>query len=394
MTSPLKTENKDKTQSQAEGLPTEGSSSGSSIENEGIQKETTSHQGKLILDATVVEQAIRYPTDLSLLNEAREFSEQIIDKLYPQTKLNKKPRSYRKKARASFLAIVKQKRPGRKKLRKGIKQQLQYLRRNPGHIEQLLTHWPEGTELPLPRWQLYRYWVIQPLYQQQWEMFQTNTRRCGHRIVSISQPYVRPIVRGKQHKPVEFGAKLSVSLTGDGMARVDHLRWDAFHEGLDLKSQVEDYHKRTGYYPAKVFADPLYGTRENRDYLKQKGIHFAGKPLGRPKKVTEENQEEMKQGKAQRRADYLQRIPIEGKFGQGKNGYRLNYIRAKRADTSFAWINSIFMVMNLLILERIFFICYKLSFSGAIVTIKKLLVLAIDNIMILNPFPKKQKLTY
>jgi len=326
MTSPLKTENKDKTQSQAEGLPTEGSSSGSSIENEGIQKETTSHQGKLILDATVVEQAIRYPTDLSLLNEAREFSEQIIDKLYPQTKLNKKPRSYRKKARASFLAIVKQKRPGRKKLRKGIKQQLQYLRRNPGHIEQLLTHWPEGTELPLPRWQLYRYWVIQPLYQQQWEMFQTNTRRCGHRIVSISQPYVRPIVRGKQHKPVEFGAKLSVSLTGDGMARVDHLRWDAFHEGLDLKSQVEDYHKRTGYYPAKVFADPLYGTRENRDYLKQKGIHFAGKPLGRPKKVTEENQEEMKQGKAQRRADYLQRIPIEGKFGQGKNGYRLNYI--------------------------------------------------------------------
>ncbi len=58
---------------------------------------------------------------------------------------------------------------------------------------------------------------------------------------------------------------------------------------------------------------------------------------------------------AQRREEYLQRIPIEGKFGQGKNGYRLNYIRAKRADTSEAWINSIFLVMNLLILLRIFF---------------------------------------
>jgi hypothetical protein len=135
------------------------------------------HTGKLILDATVVEQAIRYPTDLSLLNEAREFSEKIIDKLYPHTGLAKKPRTYRNKARKAFLAIVKQRRPGGKKLRRGIKQQLQYLRRNLGHIEQLLTHWPEGIELPLPRWLLYRYWVIQHLYEQQWEMVQTKTHR-------------------------------------------------------------------------------------------------------------------------------------------------------------------------------------------------------------------------
>lgn len=50
---------------------------------------------KLILDATVAPQAIRYPTDLSLLNEAREFSEQIIDRLYPETPLKRKPRTYR-----------------------------------------------------------------------------------------------------------------------------------------------------------------------------------------------------------------------------------------------------------------------------------------------------------
>ncbi len=336
-----------------------------------MQNEAPTHQGKLILDATVVEQAIRYPTDLSLLNEAREFSEQIIDILFIHSSQEKKPRTYREKARQAFLAIVKQRRPGGKKRRRGIKQQLQYLRRNLGHIEQLLTYWPEGTELPLPRWLLYRYWVIQHLYAQQWEMYQTKTRRCDDRIVSISQPYVRPIVRGKQNKPVEFGAKLSVSLDGDGFARVDHLRWDAFHEGLDLKSQIEAYHERTGHYPEKVLADPLYGTRENRRYLKQKGIHFAGKPLGRPKTVTEENREEMKQLKAQRRTDYLQRIPIEGKFGQGKNGYRLNYIRAKRADTSIAWINSIFLVMNLLILERIFFVRCKKSLFRVILLMKQ-----------------------
>jgi len=109
----------------------------------------------------VTPQAIRYPTDLSLLNEARAFSEQIIDKLYPKTDWMKKPRTYCVKARKDYLAIVKQKRPSGKQRRRGIKQQLQYLRRNLGHIERLLEYWPDGMPIPLPRWLLYRYWVIQ-----------------------------------------------------------------------------------------------------------------------------------------------------------------------------------------------------------------------------------------
>lgn len=329
-----------------------------------------SHQGQLILDATVVEQAIRFPTDLSLLNEARQFSELIIDVLCKNLQVAAKPRTYRQKARSAYLAVAKQKRPSAKVLRRGLKQQLQYLRRNLGHIEQLLAPIPEGTPLPLPHWLLYRYWVIQHLYTQQWQMYQSKTRRCDHRIVSISQPYVRPIVRGKLGKAVEFGAKLSVSLTGDGLAHVDHLRWDAFHEGQDLVAQVEAYLARYGHYPAKVLADPLYGTRHNRDYLKQRGIHYAGKPLGRPKQVTDENREQLKQAKEQRRQDYLRRIPIEGKFGQGKQGYRLNHIRAKRANTAFAWINSIFLVMNLQILARIFFALRKQGLASFWLSLK------------------------
>ena len=329
------------------------------------------HQGRLIVDATVTEQAIRYPTDLSLLNEARELSELIIDKLCTALPDVQKPRTYRQSARKAYLAIAKQKRLSKKTLRRGIKQQLQYLRRNLGHIDSLLPFIPEGQALPLPGWLLHRYWVIQHLYQQQWDMYQAQTNRCDHRIVSISQPHVRPIVRGKLNKPVEFGAKLSVSLTGDGFAQVDRLGWDAFHEGLDLTAQVEAYRKRYGYYPERVLADPIYGTRANREYLKQRGIHFAGKPLGRPKQETNENREQLKQAKAQRKQDYRQRIPIEGKFGQGKNGYGLNYIRAKRANTSFAWISSIFLVMNLLILERIFFAWCQWSFVDFIKTVQR-----------------------
>ena len=100
-------------------------------------EEDPEHRGKLILDATVAPKAIRYPTDLSLLNEDRAFSEQIIDSLYLKTDWEKKPRTYREKTRKAYLAIVKQRRPSGKVRRRGVKQQLQYLRRNLGHIERL-----------------------------------------------------------------------------------------------------------------------------------------------------------------------------------------------------------------------------------------------------------------
>ena len=90
-------------------------------------QQSTTHRGKLIVDATVVEQAIRYPTDLGLLNEAREISEQIIDTLHPLTGMGKKVRTYRLNARKDYLALVKQRRPGNKKRRKAVGQQLRYL---------------------------------------------------------------------------------------------------------------------------------------------------------------------------------------------------------------------------------------------------------------------------
>jgi hypothetical protein len=321
-----------------------------------LADEPPRNHGKLILDATVAEQAIRYPTDLGLLNEARELSERIIDELHAKSNRaqRKKPRTYREIARKAYLSLVKLRRPSNRKRRAGIRQQLQFLQRNLNHIEAMLTEYPLGTPIPLPNGLLRRYWVLPHLYQQHYAMYKTNTRRCDDRIVSISQPYLRPIIRGKQGKAVEFGAKISVSLTGKGLAHVDKLHWDAQHEGHDLQTQVEAYKKRYGYYPEVVIADTLYGSRDNRSYLERKHIRFSGKPLGRPPKSTPENKDEIKRLKAQRRQEYRERIPIEGKFGQGKYGYRLNNIRAKRADTSAAWINSIFLVMNLLILVRVF----------------------------------------
>ncbi|MEO6423655.1 MAG: IS5 family transposase [Candidatus Nitrotoga sp.] len=216
--------------------------------------DAATHQGRLILDATVAEQAIRFPTDLSLLNESREISERIIDVLHPATGAKAKPRTYRQTARKDYLAILKQRRPKGKKLRAWIKKQLQYLRRNFQHIEQLLDVL-SGRVIPLSYSLLRKYWIIQNVVSQQEEMLRFNCKRCDNRIVSIHQPHVRPIVRGKANKAAEFGAKLSVSLTPAGIASVDHISWDAFNEGGDLPTQVEAYKQRYGYYPQSVLGD-------------------------------------------------------------------------------------------------------------------------------------------
>lgn len=323
--------------------------------------ENASHQGRLLMDATVADQMIRFPTDLGLLNEAREISEDLIDELHKERK-GKKPRTYRQQARKAYLSVSKRKRAGRQVIRRGIRQQLQYLRRNLGHIERMLDEvmGMKQTRMlipmavaafPLSHKLQRRYWVIQHVYAQQKAMYDAKSNRCEDRIVSISQPHVRPIIRGKAGKHVEFGSKISVSMLGK-LAFVDHLGWDAFNESQDLIEQVKRYRERFGFFPEVVLADGIYGTRKNRGWLKEHGIRFGGKPLGRPKKITDANMAEIRQLKRQRRDDERNRIPVEGKFGQGKNGYRLNQIRARLASTSEAWVRSIFLVMNLRALLR------------------------------------------
>ena len=314
--------------------------------------------GRLILDATVAPQAIAYPTDINLLNESREIAEKIIDVLSKETAIKKKPRTYRERARGDYLSIVKRRKPTSQTRRKGVREQLQYVQRNLKHINEMLDKLPDQ-QIPLSHKMLRKYWIIRQVYEQQKEMYDAKKQKVDNRVVSVSQPHIRPIVRGKAGKSAEFGAKLSVSLTKSGIATVDRIGWDAFNESEDLEMQVERYKEVHGHYPESVIADPIYGTRANRKWLADKRIRYCGKPLGRPRKETPENKEELKKEKKQRQADYRERIPIEGKFGQGKNGYGLGYIRAKTARTSEAWIRSIFLVMNLLVLERAFLLLIK-----------------------------------
>jgi len=305
---------------------------------------SSKNNGKLIVDATCTPADIRYPTDISLLNEAREKSEQIIDILFePLIGRQRKPRTYRRKARCLFLSYSKKRKRPTRQIRKVIGQQLRFLKRNLSTIGQLA----DQTSLTLlDRRQYKNLLVIHELYRQQQWMYENSCHRISGRIVSISQPHVRPIVRGKASAPTEFGAKLSASLV-NGSVFLDRLDWDPFNESGDLVEQIKTYKQRFGYYPESVHCDAIYRTRENRRFCKKYDIRMSGPPLGRPPKKTLENTQELRDKKLQQRQDELDRIPIEGKFGQSKRRFSLNRVMTKLADTSETAIAIVFIVMNL-----------------------------------------------
>ena len=303
--------------------------------------ENTTNQGKLLLDATVAGQTIIYPTDLGLIGQARQESERIIDVLCVTGKVDQKPRTYRRVARKQYLNVAKKKRKSKKEIRKAIGQQLRYLRRNLKSINSLLDN-VESQPFPLNRRDQKIFFVIQHIFDQQMKMYTTRTHSIEDRIVNIYQPYVRPIVRGKEKAKVEFGSKIGVSQC-NGYARINTLNWNAYNESTDLKKQVDDFNQANGHYPEVVIVDKIYGTRENRSWLKERDIRFSGKPLGRPRKEVLSPYQKRKQ-----KIEQGLRNEIEGKFGQGKNAYDLNRVRTRTAKTSESWIACIVFVMNLI----------------------------------------------
>jgi hypothetical protein len=292
------------------------------------------HKGRLLLDATVCPQDIAYPTDLDLLSEAREISERLIDGLYDKQLHAEKPRTYRKIARKEYLQTAQKKKKTKKQIRSAIRKQLGYLGRNIRSIDLLLD---ACQVIPFDRRDLKYFYVIQTLLDQQLTMFRNRTHTVEHRIVSIHQPHVRPVVRGKASASTEFGAKIQVALI-DGISFLDDLRWDAFNESKCLEESVEKYRTRFGFYPKEVLVDRIYCTRNNRKMLKGKGsgILLRAKPLGRPSATA-----------VSIHVSPGERNPIEGKFGQAKTGYGLNRIKARLKETSESWIAGIILVLNL-----------------------------------------------
>jgi hypothetical protein len=327
--------------------PTEPSANNEHNDTAGNHDTLPANSGTLLLDATVAEQQIEYPTDLKLLNESREQLERMIKQVCKHGKL-RQPRMYKNKARQQYLTIAKKKKKTKKDIRKGLRLQLQYVSRDIKYINKLLEeHTILKAALNKRDWKLLQ--VIHEVHRQQQEMFIEEKRTIEHRIVSLYQPHVRPIPRGKDRVQTEFGSKQLVMLK-DGYAHVQTISWDNFNEGIRLKECVEAYKEIYGCYPEKVSVDTIFGNKANRQYLKEKAIRFVGKQLGRPPKISSSEKRTL-------REEMGGRNEIEGKFGQGKNAYGLQKIKARMKETSESWIMSIYFILNLVKLSERAFLC-------------------------------------
>jgi len=323
--------------------PGNGQSGGKAKDPENVEE----NKGTIIVDASCSPSYIRYPQDFSLLNEAREKLEKMITR-FSKAYHHKKPRTYPKSGRKSYLALAKCKKRSNRKIRRTVRQQLGYVRRDLRYMEAFMAegYAPTATEIK-------QLLTIFKLYEQQEYMYRNKVHSVPDRIVSISQSFLRPIVRGKVKAPVEFGAKYDLSLNEDGYGRIEKISFDPYNESTCLIESVERYHERTGRYPERVLADQIYRTRENRGYCKEHGIRLSGPKLGRPFK-------DNKVGTAIEYSDNTDRIEVERYFSLAKRCYNLGLIKTKLEETTLTTIalsvlvTNLFKVLSRLILEIIY----------------------------------------
>lgn len=314
---------------------TDPPSSGGTIEQK-TEQQDAGNKGTLMLDATCAPSNIRYPQDFSLLNEAREKLETIIIRFCKSYGFTR-PRMYRKQARKNYLALAKAKKRSAKRIRAIIRKQLAYIKRDIKYLENYMEdgYAPTSKEISLLM-------TIYKLYEQQQYMYKNKVHSVANRIVSITQPWIRPIVRGKTKSPVEFGAKFDLSIDDNGLGRIEQISYEAYNESTVLIEAVKRFKERTGYYPERLLADQIYRTRENRNFCKKHGIRLSGPKLGRPSLAKQSAQE-----KKQEYQDNTDRIEVERSFSLSKRCYGMGLIKTKLYETTLSSIALSVFVTNL-----------------------------------------------
>lgn len=316
------------------------------------KEEPPSNKGTMIVDATCAPSQVKYPQDTELLNEAREITEKIIDELHnPQN--GKKPRTYRFNARKDYLIIARTKKKTAKKIRKAIGSQLRYIKRNLNTIEAM-------DKSNLRKTLKTKLETVKELYEQQKSMFDDKTHSVKNRIISISQPWLRPIVRGKAKAAVEFGAKLDISVC-DGFTRLEYHSFEAYNEAVNLKDMIESYRARTGSYPERVLADKIYRNRTNLAFCKGNGIRLSGPALGRPKKdeICDKKQDYI---------DEAERVEVERKFSLAKAKCGLGLIVTRLKETTCHCLAMSVLLLNIRRIKKIlcayFWYCFQSLILG------------------------------
>ena len=276
-------------------------------------------------DATVYESYIEYPTDAKLLWKSCCDVLQMIKLSRKKGKL-RGTRINHEKRRSQYLSFAKRRKKGKRLSKKTCKWLLKYLQRLIEQLDQFLQKHAIG----LSAYQVNRLRVINKLKEQQWQLYFGKQAKVPDRIVSLHKPYVRPIIRGKEVKPVEFGAKVNM-LQVDGISFIEHFSYDNFNEGTRLQSAI---HLQRRYFGAchQIGADAIYATNANRKYCTENKIATSF--------VAKGNEGKAKEQKSQMRSilGKVRSTVMEGSFGNEKNHYQMNKIKAKTEGNEKVWI--------------------------------------------------------
>lgn len=290
----------------------------------------------MLVDATVFPEEIKYPNDVGLLNDVRQWLVRNIKRVGKA--ISKRYRTYPRKARKDYLNFSKKKTKTKKTIQKARRKMLQYVRRNIRQlkdvIEQVKAKGQRVKQNIIEKLQ-----VAERIYHQQLEMYKKKVNRIEDRIVSFHRPYVRPIKRGKQGKKVEFGGKGALVHVG-GFLFLDHFDHSAFAEENLMADHLLHYVERFGKLPPYMTADTKYGTLENRKLSEELKVRASFKRRGRPPKTVKTQDRWFK--KKQR-----ERNRIEGGIGNGKEHYRLDKVRYSIKDGSEIWVRAGILAMNL-----------------------------------------------
>jgi hypothetical protein len=278
-------------------------------------------------DATCYESRIEYPTDIKLLWQSCNN----IYVMYQQHRKKLKQRISRinyPKYKGLFLSYQRSKKKSKRKEKKLRKQLLGFLYR----LLKLSSELVKKYSIPLSGKQSKRVNTIITLYEQQHQKaYGDPAAPIKDRIVSLWKPYIRPIVRGKEVKPVEFGAKVN-KLQVDGISFIQHFSYDAFNEGTQLEDTI-CLHKKLFGKCTHHSADAIYATNKNRKYCTTKSIINNFVPKGKQK------QEHIEQSKIMRAELNKNRgTVLEGSFGNEKNHYLVNKVNARNEYTEKCWI--------------------------------------------------------
>lgn len=295
--------------------------------------------GSHLLDATVVPANIEYPTDTKLLNRARVWVVEAIGGLRRKLNLKEKVRTYCRVARLFFVNFQKKRKKTKAMIRLVRGKMLRYLRRNVCQLEELLKQ--HGKRLVAREREALRQRleIVKAIYAQQYQMWRTRAWSVKERIVSLHLPHIRPVVRGKDGKDVEFGPKVLLSWTGR-FAFLDKLAFEVYNEGLFLKESLEKYRERFKKDPKDSTGDGIFGTRANRGMLDEMNIRGGFKALGKAARQRINRQ-------WFRRKQALRSSRMEGVIGNAKNHYGLDRILYRIPGGEEMWTRNCLMAMNL-----------------------------------------------